>query len=79
MLLGFGFGDAVDTRASALGAAGAAVEHELWHVTTRPSRTFAQLFEPKERKQLHGVVGGYDGDARAVDSRPAPLALRSWR
>jgi regulator of sigma E protease len=41
-----------------LTAAGASVS-EMWSVTRDTVVTIAKLFEPKERKQLHGVVGGF--------------------
>jgi regulator of sigma E protease len=31
----------------------------LWHVTTSTVSVFARIFEPQERKQLNGIVGGY--------------------
>jgi regulator of sigma E protease len=43
---------------SATGAAGTAVSR-LWSVTTKTISTIGRIFEPKERKQLNSVVGGY--------------------
>jgi regulator of sigma E protease len=40
------------------GAAGTAVSR-LWTVTTETVSTIGRIFEPKERKQLNSVVGGY--------------------
>ncbi len=56
-LLGFAFGD----RTRAIGAARAVslTGSTLWTVTRDTVSTIARLFESKERKQLHGVVGGY--------------------
>ena len=31
----------------------------LWHVTTSTVSVIARIFEPQERKQLNGIVGGY--------------------
>jgi regulator of sigma E protease len=31
----------------------------MWYVTHTTVTTIAKLFEPKERSQLHGVVGGF--------------------
>jgi regulator of sigma E protease len=31
----------------------------LWHVTTSTVSVVARIFEPQERKQLNGIVGGY--------------------
>ena len=56
-LLGFEFGD----RQQPVGAGEAAslTVSGLWSVTTRTVSVVARIFEPQERKQLHGVVGGY--------------------
>lgn len=32
---------------------------EMWYVTRTTVSTIAKLFEPKERAQLHGIVGGF--------------------
>ena len=58
--LGFDFGGRVAgiVYPSAPGAAGTAVSR-LWSVTTRTVSTIGRIFEPKERKQLNSVVGGY--------------------
>jgi regulator of sigma E protease len=57
MLLGFEFGD----RFAPAGAAAAVplTFRGLWAVTTRTVSTVVRIFEPRERKQLHSVVGGY--------------------
>jgi regulator of sigma E protease len=57
MLIGFAFEPAVQT----LGPAGAASHSvsEMWYVTKTTVSTVARLFEPKERQQLHGVVGAF--------------------
>jgi regulator of sigma E protease len=31
----------------------------LWHVTTSTVSVIARIFEPQERKQINGIVGGY--------------------
>jgi regulator of sigma E protease len=56
-LLGFEFGN----RQQSVGAATAAslTVSGLWDVTTRTVGVIVRIFEPQERKQLHGVVGGY--------------------
>jgi regulator of sigma E protease len=58
--LGFDFGVKVvgTIYPSATGAAGTAVSR-LWSVTTKTISTIGRIFEPKERKQLNSVVGGY--------------------
>jgi regulator of sigma E protease len=40
------------------GAAGQGVS-QMWYVTHATVTTFAKLFEPQARSQLHGVVGGF--------------------
>jgi regulator of sigma E protease len=56
-LLGFEFGTSqrsvAPLRAASLSVTG------LWEVTKATVSTIARIFEPKERKQLNGVVGGY--------------------
>jgi regulator of sigma E protease len=57
MELGFEFG----TRSAPI-SAGAAVSGSgkyLWGVTRSTVSTVARIFQPQERKQLSGVVGGY--------------------
>jgi regulator of sigma E protease len=56
-LLGFEFG-ASQRTVSAVQAASLSVTG-LWDVTKRTVSTVVRLFEPKERKQLNGIVGGY--------------------
>ncbi|MFL5865448.1 MAG: M50 family metallopeptidase [Solirubrobacteraceae bacterium] len=58
--LGFDFGERVagTTYPTVFGAAGASVSR-LWWVTTQTVSTVGRIFEPKERKQLNSVVGGY--------------------
>jgi regulator of sigma E protease len=55
--LGFAFGE----RAPPLGLAGAAHQGvaQMWFLTRRTVSTVVRLFEPKQRAQLHGVVGGF--------------------
>ena len=56
-LLGFEFGDR-QQPVSAPKAASLTVTG-LWSVTKQTVSVVARVFEPQERKQLHGVVGGY--------------------
>jgi regulator of sigma E protease len=56
-LVGFEFGSATQYPTVA-GAASAAVSG-LWSVSKTTVSHVAKLFEPQDRKQLHGVVGGY--------------------
>ncbi len=41
-----------------LGAAGQSID-QMWFVTTTTVSTIARLFEPKVRKQVHGIVAGF--------------------
>jgi regulator of sigma E protease len=56
-LVGFEFGDRQQpvsaAKAASLSATG------LWGVTKQTVSVVVRVFEPQERKQLHGVVGGY--------------------
>jgi regulator of sigma E protease len=56
-LVGFAF----DTTEQPLGPAHAAslTISGLWSVTTQTVSVVARIFEPQQRKQLNGVVGGY--------------------
>jgi regulator of sigma E protease len=57
MELGFAF----DTRQQTVGpgqAASLSVSN-LWSVSKQTVSVVARIFEPQQRKQLHGVVGGY--------------------
>jgi regulator of sigma E protease len=56
-LLGFNFGEG--TRPAGAAAAVPLTFKGLWHVTTKTVSTVGRIFEPQDRKQLHGVVGGY--------------------
>ena len=57
MRIGFAFGYVTQS----LGATAAAREsvNKMWYVTEKTVSTVARIFEPKERRQLHGVVGGF--------------------
>jgi regulator of sigma E protease len=57
MRLGFAFG-AQHENLGVFGAARQSVS-QMWDVTRTTVTTIVKLFEPKERKQLHGVVGGF--------------------
>jgi regulator of sigma E protease len=54
-------GFAFDTRQQPVGAGEAAslTATGLWSVTKSTVGVVVRIFEPQERKQLHGVVGGY--------------------
>jgi regulator of sigma E protease len=74
--LGFDFGSRITGTIypSVTGAAGTAVSR-LWSVTTQTVSTIGRIFEPKERKQLNSVVGGYTVTQEAFASS-ATLALQ---
>jgi regulator of sigma E protease len=57
MLIGFAFAPAVQ-QLGPLAAAGESV-NRMWYVTERTVSTVVRLFEPKERRQLHGPVGAF--------------------
>ncbi len=38
----------------------------MWKVSEKTVSTVVHIFEPKERRQLHGVVGSYDVTANAI-------------
>jgi regulator of sigma E protease len=59
-ILGFDFGSRVaGTVYPSVFTAGSTSVSKLWSVTTETISTIGRIFEPKERKQLSGVVGGY--------------------
>jgi regulator of sigma E protease len=55
---------------SAAGGASATVS-SLWSVTTQTVSTIARIFEPRERKQLHGIVGGYTVTQQSFATSPS--------
>jgi regulator of sigma E protease len=59
-ILGFDFGSRVASTVypTVFGAASTSAS-KLWSVTTETVSTIGRIFEPKERKELSGVVGGY--------------------
>jgi len=56
-LVGFAFGQSQEP-VSALQAASLSITG-MWSVTKQTVSVIARIFEPQERKQLNGVVGGY--------------------
>jgi len=62
--IGFGFG--VEIRHyGVLGAAGQGLS-QMWYVTHETVSRIVKIFEPKDRKQLHGIVGITDITHQAV-------------
>jgi regulator of sigma E protease len=57
MRLGFAFSPEIE-HLGLVSAAGQSVS-QMWDVTRTTVTTIVKLFEPKERKELHGVVGGF--------------------
>jgi regulator of sigma E protease len=57
VLVGVDFGQ--QTTTVGLASAASSSVSGMWRVTGRTLGTIARIFEPKERKQLSGVVGGY--------------------
>ena len=66
-----GFGFAIEVRHyGAFGAAGQGLS-QMWYVTRETVSKVVQIFKPKERKQLHGIVGVTDLAQQAVALGPA--------
>jgi regulator of sigma E protease len=63
MFIGIEFGDVV--RHPAFLTAGSQSVSKLWSVSKETVSAVARIFEPKERKQLSGVVGTYDYTAQS--------------
>ncbi len=71
MLVGFSYGTE-PAEVSVPGAAAFAVDR-MWFVTSRTMGVLARLFDPEQRKQLSGVIGGYEVTRQSIefDSRQA--------
>ena len=65
-LIGFEFG----TKTVPVGAGEAAslTASGLWNVTEHTVSTIGRLFQPQERRQLHGVVGAYEVTQKSFSS-----------
>jgi regulator of sigma E protease len=64
MRIGFSFGETNPPL-----ALGGAISHgtsELWYWTHKTVGVVTRLFEPKERKQIHSVVGGFEITQEAI-------------
>jgi regulator of sigma E protease len=72
-LLGFGF--AFGPHYVGAGRAASLTVTGLWTVTKDTVSVIARIFEPQERKQLHGVVGGYTVTQESFSRSPS-LALQ---
>jgi regulator of sigma E protease len=60
MLIGIEFGARDRVIHPALFQAGSDSVSKLWSVSKQTVSTVVRIFEPRERRQLHGVVGTYD-------------------
>jgi regulator of sigma E protease len=72
-LIGFDFG--AKSIPIGAGAAASATVTGMWKVTKQTVSRIARIFEPQDRKQLHGVVGAYSYTQSAVSKSPS-LALQ---
>lgn len=66
MMLGIGF-DVKTAPNGVVGSAGRSASW-LWHVTKRTIAVIAQIFKPKERRQVHGIVGSYAIATREISA-----------
>jgi regulator of sigma E protease len=73
MLLGFEFGQG--QAPVSVGTAASSTVSDLWRVTKDTVSVVARIFEPRERSQLHGVVGGYTITQESIATSPS-LALQ---
>lgn len=73
MLIGFDFG--TKYVPIGVGRAGSATVSYMWYVTKQTVSTIARIFETKERRQLHGVVGVYSITTQAVQRGPSTALL----
>jgi regulator of sigma E protease len=64
MRVGFAYGS-TPVGDGATGAAGAAVD-QMWHVTSGTVGVFGRVFDSKQRKKIHGIVGISDVTHQAV-------------
>ncbi len=55
--LGFEFGST--TASPSVTRAASTAGSDMWSITTQTVSTIARIFQPQERKQLNGIVGGY--------------------
>jgi regulator of sigma E protease len=67
--IGFGFAPEI-RHFGVFGAAGQGLS-QMWYVTHTTVSRVVQIFKPKERKQLHGIVGVTDLAQQAVALGPA--------
>jgi regulator of sigma E protease len=73
MLIGIAFAEG--SQPVGAGKAASLTVTGLWTVTKDTVSVIARIFEPQERKQLHGVVGGYTVTQESFSRSPS-LALQ---
>jgi regulator of sigma E protease len=73
MLIGFDFG--LKYVPIGAGTAATGTISYMWSVTKQTVSTIARIFEPKDRRQLHGVVGVYTVTTQAVRRGPSTALL----
>jgi regulator of sigma E protease len=66
MFIGISFG----TTPPGILTSGSYAVSSLWRISVRTVSTVIHIFEPKDRRQLHGVVGTYDYTANAIGAGP---------
>jgi regulator of sigma E protease len=69
MLIGFNFG--TKYIPVSVGKAASGTVTYMWYVTKQTVSAIVRIFEPKERRQLHGVVGVYTLTTKAVQRGPS--------
>ena len=69
MFIGIEFGSVV--RHPSFLAAGSSSVSKLWTISGETVSAVGRIFEPKERKQLSGVVGTYDYTAQSFHAGPS--------
>ena len=75
MLVGIEFNPEVRVINVGLASAASNSVSYMWRVTTRTVSTIAHIFQPKERRQLHSVVGSYEYTQKSFAQSPS-LALQ---
>ena len=69
VLVGVEFGQA--TTPVGLGAATSGSARYMWYVTHSTISTIVHIFQPKDRKKLSGVVGGYTVTEQSISAGPS--------
>ncbi len=69
VLIGIGFNQ--KTEPVGLGTAVTGSARYMWYVTHTTVSTIVHIFQPKDRKQLSGVVGGYTVTEQSISAGPS--------